>query len=247
MADSKIKDLTAKTPAVDTDELIINDAAGGNLDKKLDLSVVKTYTSLSPTLVTPASLGVQQEDLNLDGNNVDNGGVIYLKEQAEADADVTGSGQIWVDTATPNTLMFTDDAGTDFTVASKTGTNAPLETFAIALSDETTVLGAASDSVPLATFHIPYAFTVTSVKAGLTTAGTGAALITCDIHEAGTTILSTKITIDASEKTSATAATQPVISDSALASDALIECFLDTRDTNNLATGLKIYITGYQT
>ena len=247
MADSLIKDLTTKATVAATDQLPINDAAGGDADKKILLSGVKTFTSDSPTLVTPTSLGVQQADLNMDGNNVDNGGVIFLKEQAEADGDVAGSGQIWVDTATPNTLMFTDDVGTDFTVASKTGTNAPLETFAIALSDETTVLGAASDSVPLATFHIPYAFTVTSVKAGLTKAGTGAALITCDIHEAGTTILSTKITIDASEKTSATAATPPVISDSTLASDALIECFLDTRDTNNLATGLKIYITGYQT
>jgi hypothetical protein len=53
-------------------------------------------------------------DINLDGNNIDNGGVIYLKEQADADADVAGSGQVWVNTATPNELYFTDDAGTDF-------------------------------------------------------------------------------------------------------------------------------------
>jgi len=52
-------------------------------------------------------------DFNLDGSNIDNGGVIFLKEQAEADADVAGSGQIWVNTATPNELWFTDDAGTD--------------------------------------------------------------------------------------------------------------------------------------
>ena len=48
------------------------------------------------------------------GNDITNGGVIFLTEQAEAEADVTGKGQIWVDTATPNKLMFTDDAGTDF-------------------------------------------------------------------------------------------------------------------------------------
>ncbi|MAH46486.1 hypothetical protein CMI37_11680 [Candidatus Pacearchaeota archaeon] len=52
-------------------------------------------------------------DLDLDGNNIDNGGVIFLKEQADADADVAGSGQIWVNTATPNELYFTDDAGND--------------------------------------------------------------------------------------------------------------------------------------
>lgn len=122
-----------------------------------------------------------------------------------------------------------------------------IESFIIACSDETTVLGAASTSVPLATFRMPYAFTVTAVRASLRTAGTGAALITCDIHESGTTILSTKITIDATEKTSTTAATAPVISDSSLADDALIELFLDQRDTDNVATGLKITITGYKT
>ena len=41
-------------------------------------------------------------------------GVLFIKEQADADADVAGYGQIWVDLATPNTLMFTDDAGVDF-------------------------------------------------------------------------------------------------------------------------------------
>jgi len=55
-------------------------------------------------------------DLDLNGNNIDEGGVIFLIEQAEADEDVAGSGQIWVDLATPNVLMFTDDAGTDFTL-----------------------------------------------------------------------------------------------------------------------------------
>lgn len=121
------------------------------------------------------------------------------------------------------------------------------QSFIVACSDETTVLGAASTTVPLATFRMPYAFTVTEVRASLRTAGTGAALITVDIHESGTTILSTKITIDATEKTSTTAATPAVISDSALADDALIELFLDQRDTDNVATGLKVEIIGYQT
>jgi hypothetical protein len=52
-------------------------------------------------------------DFNLDGNNLDNGGVIFLKEQADADADIAGQGQLWVNTATPNELWWTDDAGTD--------------------------------------------------------------------------------------------------------------------------------------
>lgn len=52
-------------------------------------------------------------DLEAQGFNLQNAGVLFLLEQADADADVTGEGQIWVNTATPNELWFTDDAGTD--------------------------------------------------------------------------------------------------------------------------------------
>jgi len=54
MADTLVTDETAKTTIVATDELYINDVAGGNLDKKAGLDDIKTYMSLSPTLVTPA-------------------------------------------------------------------------------------------------------------------------------------------------------------------------------------------------
>ena len=111
---------------------------------------------------------------------------------------------------------------------------------AIAVSDETTVL---STGTAKATFRMPYAMTVTEVRASLTTAGTGAALVTVDINE-GTTILSTKITIDATEKTSTTAATAPVISDSSLADDAEITIDIDQVDTDNVAAGLKVYLIG---
>ena len=40
-------------------------------------------------------------------------GTMKLIEQAAAETDTAGSGQIWVLTATPNTLWFTNDAGTD--------------------------------------------------------------------------------------------------------------------------------------
>lgn len=38
---------------------------------------------------------------------------IYIAEQADAGADVAGFGQIWINTATPNELWWTNDAGTD--------------------------------------------------------------------------------------------------------------------------------------
>lgn len=42
-----------------------------------------------------------------------NPGTLFIQEQADASADVAGQGQIWVNTATPNELWWTDDAGTD--------------------------------------------------------------------------------------------------------------------------------------
>jgi hypothetical protein len=44
-------------------------------------------------------------------------GAIYLNERASAETDVAGDGQIWVRNGTPNELWFSDDAGSDFPVA----------------------------------------------------------------------------------------------------------------------------------
>ena len=97
------------------------------------------------------------------------------------------------------------------------------------------------------TFRLPFAFTVTEVRASLTTAGTGANLVTLDFEQNGTTILSTKITIDASELTSTTSATPPVISTSALSDDASIDCDVDQIDSGGASKGLKMYLIGYKT
>ena len=116
--------------------------------------------------------------------------------------------------------------------------------FVVACSDETTSPLTTGTKV---TLRLPFAFTVTEVRASLTTAGTGANLITCDIEQNNTSILSTKITIDATELTSTTAATPPVILTSALTDDASIDFDLDTVDSGGAATGLKMYIIGYKT
>ena len=47
-------------------------------------------------------------------------GTIKLKEQADADADTAAYGQLWVNTATPNELYFTTDAGDDIQITSGT-------------------------------------------------------------------------------------------------------------------------------
>ena len=116
------------------------------------------------------------------------------------------------------------------------------EVFVIACSDESTVITATGEKVE---FRIPYAFTVTAVRGSLTTACT-TGTFTVDINESGTTILSTKLTFDATEKTTTTASTAAVISDAVLADDAEIQIDVDNVG-DSLATGLKIYIIGYQT
>jgi hypothetical protein len=114
------------------------------------------------------------------------------------------------------------------------------ESIIIACSDETTALTTGTGKV---TFRMPFAMTVTSVKASLTTAQTSGSIFTVDINDSGSTILSTKLTIDNTEKTSTTAATAAVISDSALAADAEITIDID-QIGDGTAKGLKVTISG---
>jgi hypothetical protein len=62
----------------------------------------------------------------------------------------------------------------------------------------------------------------------------------------GSTILSTKLSIDASEKTSTTAAAAAVISDTALADDAEITIDIDQIGSSTAGKGLKIWLIGYR-
>lgn len=106
--------------------------------------------------------------------------------------------------------------------------------YCVALSDQTSDLTTGTGK---ATLYLPSAATVNSVRAYDATAGTGAA-VTVDINEAGTTILSTKITIDAGEQTSGTAATPAVISDSALAANAKVTFDIDQVGSTVAGAGL---------
>ena len=149
-----------------------------------------------------------------------------------------------IPTESSPTHLLVDNATTPGLV-SKVSLNAlTTESFMMACSDETTALTAGTNKVK---FRMPYAFTVTEVRASLSTAGTGAQLVTVDINESGTSILSTKITIDATETTSVTAATVPVISDASLADDAEMTVDIDLIDTGGVSKGLKVSIIGHKT
>ena len=113
-----------------------------------------------------------------------------------------------------------------------------------ACGDETTAIGSTGQVL---SFRMPFAMTLSAgilgVKGSLVTAGTGA-LLTVDINEAGATILSTKLTFDASETTTISAATPVVISDVNLAADAIITVDIDQVDGGGAAAGLKITLMG---
>ena len=116
--------------------------------------------------------------------------------------------------------------------------------FCIAISDEDTDLTVADDK---RTFRMPYAMTLTAgrdgVRASVKTAPTDATII-IDIEEGGTTILSTLLTIDATEKTSYTAVAPVVISDTALADDAEITINIDQVGSSVIGTGAKVCFMG---
>lgn len=153
-------------------------------------------------------------------------------DEISAPSNTADRGQLY--TNADNHLHFLNGAGTDIKVTE--------ETFIVALSDESTDLATGTSK---ATFHMPFAMTLTGVKASVNTAPTGSVL-TVDINEGGSTILTTKLTIDAGELTSTTAATAAVIGGAgpALADNALLTFDIDGVGSSAKGKGLKVTLYG---
>ena len=156
---------------------------------------------------------------------------LLIVEGTEPAAPAAGQQRLYIDSTT-HELKQTNSSGVDRIVGDRS------EVLIVAVGDETTAITTGTAKV---TFRMPWAMTLTAVRASLTTASSSGTP-TVDINEGGTTILSTKLTIDASEKTSTTAATPAVISDAALADDAEITIDIDVAGTG--AKGLKVYLIG---
>lgn len=138
-------------------------------------------------------------------------------------------------------LAFWDFSGTSYghlalpSAMSISGTNLLLEEWVpIACSDETTAL---TTGTAKASFVFPYNVAVVGVGASVNTAGTA---IQIDINDGGTSILSTKLTIDSGEKTSLTAATPAVISDAVIEAGA--EVTVDIDSITGTWKGLKVWL-----
>jgi len=117
------------------------------------------------------------------------------------------------------------------------------ETWSFAISDNTTALTTGTKF----TWYTPYAITLTDIQASVLTAPTDATLI-IDVHEAGTTIMTTnKLDIETAEFHTNTAGTQPAITDTALAAGAKIEFIVDQIGSTVAGAGAIVYLVGYQT
>jgi hypothetical protein len=112
-----------------------------------------------------------------------------------------------------------------------------------ALSDESTDLAAGTAKL---TLRAPFAFTLTGVRVSVNTAPAGSTVIV-DVNEAGSTVLSTKASIDAGEETSTTAASAPVVSDSSVADDAELTFDIDQVGSSTPGKGLKVWLLGKRT
>jgi hypothetical protein len=112
----------------------------------------------------------------------------------------------------------------------------PQDVIVIPVGDETTALTTGTYRI---SFRMPFAATLLAVRASVNTAPTGSTLIV-DINEAGTSVLGTKLSIDAGEFTSTTAASAATITDSSLADDAEISIDIDQIGSTVAGAGLKV-------
>jgi len=121
-----------------------------------------------------------------------------------------------------------------------------MQSIIVALSAET---GDLETGTSVTQFRMPYAFNLTELpRASVSTAPAGS-VITVDINAGASTpatILSTKLTIDASEKTSVTASTPCVLSSTTLANDDIVTFDIDGVGSSTAGVGLKCELIGFK-
>lgn len=221
-------------------------------------------TGVYVLITTPTGVGVTNQNAILSGNYQAGTNMVFVTNAFGA-VTISSSGSDgtanWTASGTTNSLLAgaasvhilnatnyitlggttnrLSDDGTRLTYNSS-----PLITFVypVACTDETTAITASTNKV---VFRAPFAFTLTNVRASLTTAQASGSTFTVYFSESGTSVLSTPVTIDNTEKTSVTAATPPVISDTAVADDAELSVSV-SQIGDGTAAGLKFEFYGYR-
>ena len=209
-----------------------NTAGATNIDiNNNDLLNVDTITASGDLTLNPVgSINCNGKTIDMTGGEIHKVPLIHGQNNNDITFEARGTGDLILKTNNVNRLILTD-----------TGVfkGLPIEIQAAA-SDETTALTTGTAKV---TFRTPADFTLTGVRASLTTAQASGSIFTVDINQNGSSVLGTKLTIDNTEKTSVTAATPATITTSAITDDAEITVDID-QIGNGTAKGLKITLIG---
>lgn len=113
----------------------------------------------------------------------------------------------------------------------------------VACSDESTNLATGTAKV---TFRMPFALTLTKLKADVNTAPVGSTIIV-DVNVNGSTLMATtKLTIDENEETSETAATPAALTTTALAENDEVTIDFDQVGSSTPGKGLKVTFVGFR-
>jgi len=251
-AGSKISDLADGTPLLSTDNIPMQRGAG---NVKGSMTAVTSYVyANSPgstgqilynnsgvvASATLSTLGIQPLDADLTA-------LAGATTAADKMWYWTGSatGSLISTTSFGRSVLNVADASAARTLFNVTDSELkPTEAWCQAISDESTALTVGTSKL---TFRAPYAFTLTDIRGSVKTAPTGAILIV-DVNEGGTTVMSTnKLSVDASEKTSTTAATAPGLTDTSIADDAELTIDIDQVGSTVAGAGAKVCLIGHKT
>ena len=130
-------------------------------------------------------------------------------------------------------------AGVTLVIAADLTNAKPIEAIIVPVFDTPTVVTA---GVGKFSFRMPYAFTLSSVRASLATAQATGALMTANVKANGVSLFSTKSTLDNTEKTTTTALTPSVLTATPLAIADDAEMTFDV-DTVGDGTGKGLIVT----
>ena len=209
-----------------------NTAGATNIDiNNNDLLNVDTITASGDLTLNPVGkIDCSGKTIDMTGGEIHKVPLIHSQNNVDLTIEGKGTADLIFKTNNVDRLKITN-AGVF--------TGLP-EAIQLAASDETTALTTGTGKV---TFRMPFAMTLTAVRASLTTAQASGSIFTVDINQSGSSVLGTKLTIDNTEKTSVTSATAATITTSLLTDDAEITIDID-QIGNGTATGLKITLIG---